>query len=377
MSYYLLPTKNISVEFSHTINETANLESFISPSFNYYKNLLNEQINKIIQEVTHNYTIEFLQKIIHPYDYIFSKVPGTKFSVAKMKPPSCSFYIFLEMITVVDLLDYFQHRKISSLFHGPNAKSMSDCIDILRENYSDIQMEINDLISFKHNVRNIDFFYFELEDNFYNNAKIYAREVLFFLSIILKYQSDSGVCVLKISSLTDKPILDIIYILTSLYEKVYIIKPSVSNLINSEKFIVCKKFTFSPERVQYYLNEIHTILFNVRPDSIISSILKTPLPNYFLNKIEEVNIIMGHQELESMEQLINLVRSKNREEKIESLKKVNIQKCIQWCEKYRIPCNKFTEKVNIFLTSSPVEYECENLLEFIKPEENDNSQRYT
>jgi hypothetical protein len=132
---------------------------------------------------------------------------------------------------------------------------MSDCIDILRENYSDIQMEINDLISFKHNVRNIDFFYFELEDNFYNNAKIYAREVLFFLSIILKYQSDSGVCVLKISSLTDKPILDIIYILTSLYEKVYIIKPSVSNLINSEKFIVCKKFTFSPERVQYYLNE--------------------------------------------------------------------------------------------------------------------------
>ena len=281
------------------------------------------------------------------------------------------------MITVVDLLDYFQHRKISSLFHGPNAKSMSDCIDILRENYYDTQMEINDLINFKNNVRNIDFFYFELEDNFYNNAKIYAREVLFFLSIILKYQSDSGVCVLKISSLTYKPILDIIYILTSLYEKVYIIKPSVSNLINSEKFIVCKKFTFLPERVQYYLNEIHTILFNVRPDSIISSILKTNLPYYFLNKIEEVNIIMGHQELESMEQLINLVRSKNREEKIESLKKVNIQKCIQWCEKYRIPCNKFTEKVNIFLPSSPVEYECENLLECIKPEEKDNSQSYT
>jgi hypothetical protein len=36
-------------------------------------------------------------------------------------------------------------------------------------------------------------------------------------------------------------------------------------------------------------------------------------------------------------------------DKIESLKKTNIQKCIQWCEKFKIPNNKFAEKVNIFL----------------------------
>jgi hypothetical protein len=29
--------------------------------------------------------------------------------------------------------------------------------------------------------------------------------------------------------------------------------------------------------------------------------------------------------------------------------KSNIQKSVSWCEKYKIPCNKFTEKINIFL----------------------------
>jgi 23S rRNA U2552 (ribose-2'-O)-methylase RlmE/FtsJ len=368
MSYYLLPSKNTSVEFLHIINESFTLEPFISPSFDYYKSLLQEQVKKIVQEDSGGYAIEFLQKITHSYDYIFSKVPGTKFSVAKMKPHSDSFYIFLEMINVIDLFDYFQHRKITSLFHGPNAKAMSDCTDILRENFSDIQVEINDLINCKDITHNIDFLYFELEETFYNDKKICIRELLNFLSIILQFQSDKGVCVLKITSLMDKSILDIIYVLTSLYEKVYIIKPSVSNLSNSEKFIVCKKFKFSLDLVQYYLHEIHSILYNVPYDALITSILKTSLPYYFLNKIEEVNIIIGHQQLESMEQIINLVRSKNREEKIESLKKANIQKCIQWCEKYRIPCNKFTEKVNIFLSSSPPE--SEHLLECTKPEEN-------
>ena len=31
--------------------------------------------------------------------------------------------------------------------------------------------------------------------------------------------------------------------------------------------------------------------------------------------------------------------------------RTNINKCIQWCDKYKIPYNKFTDKVNIFLST--------------------------
>jgi S-adenosylmethionine:tRNA ribosyltransferase-isomerase len=38
-----------------------------------------------------------------------------------------------------------------------------------------------------------------------------------------------------------------------------------------------------------------------------------------------------------------------KEEKIETIKRNNIQKSISWCEKFKIPYNKFVEKTNIFL----------------------------
>jgi hypothetical protein len=46
---------------------------------------------------------------------------------------------------------------------------------------------------------------------------------------------------------------------------------------------------------------------------------------------------------------MNILKNKNKEEKIEIIKKSNIQKSVAWCEKYKIPCNKFSEKTNIFL----------------------------
>lgn len=82
------------------------------------------------------------------------------------------------------------------------------------------------------------------------------------------------------------------------------------------------------------------------------------VPCYFRNKLDEVNVIIGQQQLESMELVLSIHRNKNRHDKIENVKKANIQKSILWCEKFKIPCNRFSGKVNIFLpiaTESGVE----------------------
>ena len=73
------------------------------------------------------------------------------------------------------------------------------------------------------------------------------------------------------------------------------------------------------------------------------------MPYYFLNKIDDINIIIGQQQLESLNKIINLLKSKNKDNNLELLKKNNIQKCVNWCEKYKIPCNKFSDRINIFL----------------------------
>ena len=66
-------------------------------------------------------------------------------------------------------------------------------------------------------------------------------------------------------------------------------------------------------------------------------------------KLNDMNISIGQQQLEALDLIINILKKKNKEEKIETMQKSNIQKCILWCEKYKIPCNKFSEKTNIFL----------------------------
>ena len=50
----------------------------------------------------------------------------------------------------------------------------------------------------------------------------------------------------------------------------------------------------------------------------------------------------------SDDQIINIFKSTNVEDKIELLKRNNIQKCIQWCEKNHIIYNKNMIQTNIF-----------------------------
>jgi len=200
----------------------------------------------------------------------------------------------------------------------------------------------------------IDFLYFELND-LPENSDI-NKHIMEFVNVmcyILTYQNVNGFCIIKVDSIFFKPMLEIIYLLTSMYEKVYIIKPNVSNVLNNEKFIICKNFISDYSKTvenNNILKILKTILleFNSGGKTLIS-IFESELPYYFLNKIEESNIITGQQQLEHLDNIVNTIKNKNREDKIETLKKNNIQKCIQWCEKNKIPYNKFVEKLNIFL----------------------------
>jgi UV DNA damage repair endonuclease len=79
-------------------------------------------------------------------------------------------------------------------------------------------------------------------------------------------------------------------------------------------------------------------------------------------KMDDMNIIIGQQQLESLDMVINILKNKNKEDKIETIKKSNIQKSVAWCEKYKIPCNRFSEKINIFL---PINKEVKEAIEFI------------
>ena len=172
---------------------------------------------------------------------------------------------------------------------------------------------------------------------------------------ILKCQINNGSCIIKINNTCYKPVIDFIYALSSLYDKVYILKPNSSNVTSFEKYIVCKRYQCKTDysRLNYFT--LLSLIRNVNAENtIINSFLDFDIPYYFLSKIDDINVIIGHQQIESLDIISNLFKNKNREERIEAFKKTNIIKSIAWCEKYKIPYNKFSEKINIFLPLNKV-----------------------
>jgi hypothetical protein len=243
-----------------------------------------------------------------------------------------------------------------------NNSAVIDCLNIFRENNNDFNYSYKmDPFHYKKNDEIdgmlFDFLYFDSDSDIINKdePQKYTTWLINVFCHVLTYQQIEGVVIIKVQNIYEKPVLDIIYLLTGLYEKVYIIKPNASNILKNERFIVCKNFLSGSLKTFENTN-----IFNILTEAIksyhrgvyVSSITGNNLPYYFLNKIEESNVIIGQQQLEHYDIVINTLKNKNRFDKIETLKKNNIQKCIQWCEKNKIPYNKFVEKLNIFLPIS-------------------------
>jgi hypothetical protein len=145
---------------------------------------------------------------------------------------------------------------------------------------------------------------------------------------------------------------------------------NTTNIVNGERIIVCKNFIQNDEywvehdSIKYLglANDLQLQLekmtngksngnSNGNSGLFIESIIDNKLPYYFINKIEDSNVNIGHSQIEQLDLILYMIKNKNRDEKIETIKKNNIIKCVQWCEKYKIPYNKCIDKINIFLPS--------------------------
>ena len=370
MNYYILPKNNLNTDIFLLLN-FEHINPVISYSLIYYLNdtytnllKLEEQI-EISNTSINRISIDYINKIVNPFEFIHTNVPGTILSVSKVKPESSLFFDLMEIFQICYITDFLSNKlKINIANFTPNFTSSNYLLNMLREENEDTM--INEFFNYdilcEKYIKNmvlikIDLLIFEFKDEDYIDINQYIKNVLLTFYIIVKYQSNNGICVIKLDNIFYKVIIDVILLLTSIYEKVYLIKPTISKITKGERYIICSNLNMElvnrtnifeqleKKLKDYLLNN----LFNSKQN--IHSFLKNEIPYYFLNKIEETNAVIGQQQLESYDQIINIFKNKNKEEKIESLKRNHIQKCIQWCEKNQIPHNKFTDKINIFLNT--------------------------
>jgi 23S rRNA U2552 (ribose-2'-O)-methylase RlmE/FtsJ len=137
--------------------------------------------------------------------------------------------------------------------------------------------------------------------NDFNNQEKNSRKIIYAeITTTLLIQEKNGSMVCKMFDLFTKFSLQIIYLLTLLYEQVYIVKPLTSRPANSEKYIVATRFKgIQPELSQSMINcllnwdDINT----KKVDNYLKTSIFYPLSNTITDDVKK---IVGGLEIENM-----------------------------------------------------------------------------
>lgn len=375
MNYYLIPKNNFNIEFNIKLTN-APIQPAISYSLIFYLNDAYSQLiklNNCSNDYNDEITIEYINKIVNPFEFIHTNVPGSIISVSKVKPDAHIFFELMELFQLFSINEILSLKhKINIAHFTHNHTSTNYLLNMLREDNDDLiicedfdfKTLFNKFIINTTEREKLDLIICEFKENDYNNIDKYIQNIVLILVLIVKNQANQGTCVIKLNDIFYKPIIDVLFILSSFYDKMYLIKPSISNITTGERYVICKSFNsniLQQSNIQKNIdnNVIPIIIDAFTNNKNIKSLLQNEISYYFLNKLEESNAVIGQQQLESYDQIINIFKNKNRDEKIENLKRNHIQKCIQWCEKNQLPHNKFIDKINIFLLPKKKENEFE------------------
>jgi len=387
MSFFLIPPLHNNINIDQIqLKSDENKSHEISLTLNSY-------LNNIKKQIDDNYEIwDFIKKYTNPYEFIHTIIPNCKNSISKYKPLSRSFYKMIEMSHMLHIFDDFKDESINTFHLAEGPGGFIEATSYLRKNESDNYYGMTLIVGDDNNVPgwkkstsfletnpnviiesgitetgdllsvdNLKYCYEKYKNSMnvitadggfdfsidFNKQETLATNLLFAqVSFAIAMQKKNGHFILKIFDIFTKTTSDIIYLLSTLYKQVFIVKPNTSRLANSEKYIVCKYFK---EPNSSLINKIISEYPKLQSKPLISSIFNFNLDYFYINKIEEYNAIFGQQQIENISCTLNLIGCKNKNEKLETFKKNNIQKCIQWCERNNIPYNKSVPNTNIFL----------------------------
>ncbi len=385
MSYFLLNTSKAVNEINISPKYTSKqLDIFISKSLYFYIN----NMKQLIDDLSNVW--DTVKKITNPYEYIHTNVPGYKSSICKFMPLSRSYFKMIEICNQLRILEDYKSVDIKtfSLCEGPggfiealvnlrNNKSdkyygmtlLSDDVNIPGWRKSEQYLNDNNNIVIEHgidntgNIFNIENFKhcyntyknsfdiitgdggFDFSIDFNKQEQISSRLIITQIIYGIIMQKHGGKFILKIFDVHTHFTVDIIHFLSSLYKKTYIIKPNTSRYANSERYIVCKDFKLKNSAVYY--NKFCDILKNYQdnPNNVMTRLLNINQNYCFYNKLEDCNAIIGQQQLEVLSNTINIVNNRSND-RVENLKKINIQKCVSWCIKNKMPYNKNISNLN-------------------------------
>lgn len=358
MCYYILPKNYNNCIIKSTLNNKIVPLYTSHSSYNYY----NSSIELLMDLCLNNREISFetASTIINTHSFIFNKIPNINISVSKCKYNTSTFYDFIEIVKTFNVFE-LSNRLTNALVISKNMDNSAEFTDFFTKSYKNVNFNFIDNYD-DANLQLISKYEIMFYDTNINNQDLnsYVLNLVNFLLCAFNCQEENGTSIIKIININHKPIVDVLVILTSIYNDVYVIKPITNNILSLDRYVVCKGFIYNSKKINLYSQYYHTlkkIYNNGITNNNIQSIIENEISCFFTTKLNNMNILMVQQQLETINYFINLFKNINRDEKMENIKKINIQKCVQWCEKNKVTCNKYFVKQNIFASNTSCNFQ--------------------
>jgi 23S rRNA U2552 (ribose-2'-O)-methylase RlmE/FtsJ len=344
-----------------------------------------ENIEKSIQKVKIEWDI--YKTIANAYEYLHSPIPFENFNVCMLNRPR-TFFIITEILHKFFLEHIRNSNSITTFDFSDHSNGMSEAmINLRHQNVNDKHMIMNKSKSImgvniiicdpKTNILDQDHFKYitkkykssidyitiniEKEDSY----QIFSAQICYALCI----QKNNGTLILKFLDTFSTKSIDVIGLLASMYDEVFMTKPLSSKNYHSESYLVCKNF--SPDAFEKYYPCLLDYFTNVLSDSKLTNLTffngSSCINEYFSNKVKEYSTIFTQYQIEQIHSTLNIIATdKNKKihihssfkpdsndgltnefnqqnfekSKVQYLLNMNIKKCLQFCSSHDIEINK-------------------------------------
>ena len=104
MNYCIIPKNNFNIDISLQLTNEKT-KPYLSYSLIHHLNDVYTQLFKIDDNIceTEQFTIEYINKIVNPFEFIHTNVPGSIISVSKVKPDANIFFELMEIFQIFNI----------------------------------------------------------------------------------------------------------------------------------------------------------------------------------------------------------------------------------------------------------------------------------
>ena len=334
MSYNVLPKTHTNIKLQITLQNKTITPDISSSYFNFLND--KQLILQNIKDKTEEHTFDNCYKLLNIKNYINTHN-------IKVEDDATSKSLFFNLIEIFNNYNAnIIFKKCNKFLHiGEKYKESISAVEHLQKNSKEVtvyesidKVDNTELLTKDY----FDYFFIELKSDNLNDPNKYILNQIKTIVLIINKLNLGSLLIIKLDYLFYQPVLEFVYVITSMFEKTLLVKPVTSDTVSLEKYLVCKNLKNNSFDISSYLD---SILNNTFESQNISSIINNKVPIYFKNKLTEIDVILGQNLLENIQELINFLNYKNKIEKVDNIEKSNIHKASIWLIKNKLSHNTF------------------------------------